>query len=60
MIDPPFIEGEGMPFKIRTDADENRGDVTVHGSRTASTLGTSLATPTYCFVARERGKSEFR
>jgi hypothetical protein len=29
MIDPPFIEGEGMPIKIRTDADENRADVTV-------------------------------
>jgi hypothetical protein len=29
MIEPPFIEGEGMPIKIRTDADENRADVTV-------------------------------
>jgi hypothetical protein len=29
MIDPPFIEGEGMPIKIRTDADENRADVMV-------------------------------
>src|SRR5882757_1645856 len=35
MIGPSFIEVEGMPIKIRTDADENRADVmTAAGQRT--------------------------
>jgi hypothetical protein len=29
MTDPPFIEAQGIPIRLRTDAGENRADVTV-------------------------------
>jgi hypothetical protein len=30
MTDPPFIEAQGMPIRLRTDADENRADEKTH------------------------------